>query len=258
VLFALAPGGEDNVQPTEAYIGGEQRLAVPISEEGIQEMQKVLSRCLPSFYWNAYRYLGNAADAEDAVQDALLSAYKHLDQFRGQSQMSTWLTAIVANCARMQLRRRPRQLHVSLDERFGEEQGYSVLERFSDYGPSPEDECRNSELRSRLMQCVAQLSPLLRKTYRLRALDGLTTSEAARILGVPARTVKARLTRARSNLRHLMRGPVDTQFRSAPSAARTRRKTQKRRTSLENTGAWPEVAAQEVSEFRNSEPAPAR
>ncbi len=109
------------MQATEAYIGSGQRVDLPIDEKGNREMQDVLSRSLPSFYRKAYRQLGNAADAEDAVQDALLSAYKHLDQFKGQAQMSTWLTAIVINSARMQLRRRPRQIHLSLDERFGEE-----------------------------------------------------------------------------------------------------------------------------------------
>ena len=51
--------------------------------------------------------LGNIADAEDVVQDAFLSAFTHLDQFRGQAKMSTWLTAIVINAARMKLRQRP-------------------------------------------------------------------------------------------------------------------------------------------------------
>ena len=178
-------------------------------------MQDVLSRCLPSFYKKAYRHLGNAADAEDAVQDALLSAYKHLDQFKGQSQMSTWLTAIVINCARMHLRRRPRQTHLSLDERFGEEQEYSLAERLAHSGPSPEDECRSSELDRRLTLFAEQLSPPLRKAFQLRDLDGLSTSEAARILGVPDGTVKARVSRARAKLRRLMCRTLDVQHRSA-------------------------------------------
>ncbi len=95
------------MQAQEAYIGSEQGLEVHIREKQTRELQDVLSRHLPLFYGRAYRHLGNAADAEDAVQDALLSAYKHLDQFKGQAQMSTWLTAIVTNCARMYLRRRP-------------------------------------------------------------------------------------------------------------------------------------------------------
>jgi RNA polymerase sigma-70 factor, ECF subfamily len=77
--------------------------------------------------------LGNKADAEDAVQDAVLGACKHLNQFRGDAQLSTWLTAIVINCARMQLRRRPRHNHLSLDSRIGEEQQYSLSETLMDH-----------------------------------------------------------------------------------------------------------------------------
>jgi RNA polymerase sigma-70 factor, ECF subfamily len=193
------------MQAPEAHVGGKQRPDVRIQEGETREMQDVLSRYRLSFRRAAYRQLGNAADAEDAVQDALLAAYKHLDQFKGQAQMSTWLTAIVTNCARMQLRRRPRQPHLSLDEQSQGERGYCWSERLADRGPSPEDECRRSELRGRLMQFAAELSPPLRRAFQLRDLEGLTTSEAARILGEPEGTVKAQLARARAKLRRVMR-----------------------------------------------------
>jgi DNA-directed RNA polymerase specialized sigma24 family protein len=80
------------------------------------------------------------------VQDALLAAHKHLHQFRGQSQMSTWRTTIIRNCALMQLRKRPRQIHFPLDEAFGEEQPRFLWEGLADEGPSPEEAFRNSEL----------------------------------------------------------------------------------------------------------------
>ena len=192
------------MEAAESYTGSEQQLEVRVQERATQEMQDVLSRCLPLFYRRAHWHLGNAADAEDAVQDALLSAYKHLDQFKGQAQMSTWLTAIVTNSARMQLRRRVRQVHLSLDDRFEEEEGNPLAERLAHQGPNPEDECQNAELHGRLMQFVSQLSPPLRNAFHLRALDGLTTSEAAHILGVPDGTVKARLARARAKLKRLM------------------------------------------------------
>jgi RNA polymerase sigma-70 factor, ECF subfamily len=192
------------MEAAESYTGSEQQLEVRVQERATQEMQDVLSRCLPLFYRRAHWHLGNAADAEDAVQDALLSAYKHLDQFKGQAQMSTWLTAIVTNSARMQLRRRLRQVHLSLDDRFEEDEGNPLAERLAHHGPSPEDECQNSELHGRLMQFVSQLSPPLREAFHLRALSGLTTSEAAHILGVPDGTVKARLARARAKLKRLM------------------------------------------------------
>jgi RNA polymerase sigma-70 factor (ECF subfamily) len=194
---------------TEEYLGNEERLEVRVAENKTAEMQDVLSRYLPSLHKRACRYLGNAADAEDAVQDALLSAYKHLDQFKGQAQMSTWLSAIVTNCARMQLRRRPRQIQLSLDERFGEEQELCLSDLLPAGEPSPEEETRASELQRNLMRFVAQLSPPLRKAFQLRELDGLSTSEAAHVLGVADGTVKAQLARARAKLKRLMSRALD-------------------------------------------------
>jgi len=170
-----------------------------------RELQKVLLLRLPSFYRCAFRLLGNAADAEDAVQDALLAAYKHINQFRGQSQISTWLTTIVRNCALMQLRKRPPQIHFPLDEEFGEEQPRFLWEGLVDERPSPEDQFRNSELAARLRKCIALLSPTLRRTFQLRVMDGLSIFETARILRVPHGTVKARLARARAKIARYMR-----------------------------------------------------
>ena len=171
-----------------------------------RELQKVLSLSLPSFYRCALRLLGNRADAEDAVQEALLAAYKHLHQFRGQSQMSTWLTTIVCNCARMQLRKRPRQVHMPLEEQIGGDEGYFIFEKVADARPSPEDECRNSELAAHLRKCTALLSPSLRRTFQLRVVDGLSILEIAQLLGVPQGTVKAQLARARAKIaRHMPR-----------------------------------------------------
>jgi RNA polymerase sigma-70 factor, ECF subfamily len=207
-------GGTGNMQKTESNIRSEQRLDVCIFEK-TQEMQDVLMRSMPSFYRRAYRYLGNAADAEDAVQDALLSACRHLGEFKGQSKMSTWLTTIVINSALTQLRRRPRQIHTPLDERFGEEEpGYSLSERLADCKPSPEAEYIESELYGRLMQFVAELPPSLRKAFQLRELDGMTTSEAAHILGVANVTVKAQVSRARAKLRLLIGQALDAKPRS--------------------------------------------
>jgi len=213
--FLLCERKEHNMQAAEGYLANEQHPGACVSETRAEEMNDVFSRYLPLFYRKAYRQLGNEADAEDAVQDALLSAYKHLDQFKGQAQMSTWITAIVTNCARMQLRRRPRQVHVSLDERFGEEQEFTLSDQLSADEPSPEDESRASELHRNLLRYVAQLSPPLRKAFELRELDGLSTSEAAEVLGVADGTVKAQLARARAKLRRLMSRTLDAKPRLA-------------------------------------------
>jgi RNA polymerase sigma-70 factor, ECF subfamily len=207
------------MQETAASIGSEQDIDIPAAENETPEPQDAFSRYLPLLHRTAYRYLGNATDAEDAVQDALLSAYKHLDQFRGQSQMSTWLVAIVSNCARMQLRRRPRQIHVSLNEQFGDKEGYTPSERLAHFGPSPEEEYRKAELHKHLMQFVEELSPSLRRAFQLRDLDGFSTSEAAQILGVVEGTVKAQVARARAKLTRLVRRALDVQPRH-PRAGR--------------------------------------
>ena len=178
------------------------------------QMVAVLSHRLPYLSQYAYRLLGNRADAEDAVQDALVAAFEHLSQFRGDAQLSTWLTAIVINCARMQLRKRSRYVHVSLDSRIGEDQEYPLSDTLVDHRLNPEDECHNSTLNARLMESAARLSPILRRTFHLRFVDHLSVDETARVLGVPTGTVKAQTARAKAKLQKLIGGVLHTGSRS--------------------------------------------
>jgi RNA polymerase sigma-70 factor (ECF subfamily) len=189
---------------TTTFIEGEPTICRGVFGDSSEELNCVVSRYLPMFYQRALRFLGNAPDAEDAVQDALLSAYTHLEQFRGQAQLSTWLMTIVTNAALMQLRRRHNG-YFSLDQEQGEE-GLTFSERLPDSKPSPEEVCSIVEARNRLAEGVQRLSPKLRRTFQLRDIDGLTTKEAARALGVPEGTVKARLARARAALAGIVRG----------------------------------------------------
>ena len=192
----------------EKSIESDGDVALDSGKPSPAQMLSVLSHGLPSLHRYAYRLLGNKDDAEDAVQDALLAAYKHLNQFRGQAQLSTWLTAIVINCARMQLRKRSRHLHVSLDSRIGEEQEYSLADILVDGRPNPEDEYHKSWLNARLKESAARLSPTLRRTFHLRYVDHLSICETARVLGVPIGTVKAHTARARAKLLKVMRGLI--------------------------------------------------
>ena len=185
------------------FMEGERAVPSGLVSERAQELDGVVSRYLPMFYKRAFRFLGNATDAEDAVQDALLSAYRHLGQFRGQAQLSTWLTTIVTNAARMQLRRR-RGSYLSLDEQQGED-GLTLSERLPDSRPGQHEVCSAAELHGQLVNGVKQLSPTLRRAFQLRHIDGLTPKETARILGVPEGTVKARLARARVKLAEIMK-----------------------------------------------------
>jgi RNA polymerase sigma-70 factor (ECF subfamily) len=212
VLFPFV--GRKNMPDADARTQNAQYSNVADDQSAARELQRVLSLSSPSFYRCALRLLGNRADAEDAVQEALLAAYKHLHQFRGQSQMSTWLTTIVCNCARMQLRKRPRQIHMPLDEQIGQEQRYFLCERLADAGLSPEDECRTSELAVHLRKCAALLSPSLRRTFQLRVVDGLSIFETAQVLGLPHGTVKAQLARARRKLARYMQRALEPRSRT--------------------------------------------
>jgi RNA polymerase sigma-70 factor, ECF subfamily len=193
------------MEARQSHIRDEHDPTAQIRLQTIGEFQDAISRNLSIFYKRAYRYVGDPHDAEDAVQDALLSAYKHLDQFKGTAKMTTWLTSIVTNSALTQLRRKPRQPHVSLDEPVDSERDYCVADSVADVRPSPEGECIQSELHGHLMQSVMALSPSLRRAIQLCDLGGLKTIEAAKILGVTQGTVKAQISRARTKLKQLMR-----------------------------------------------------
>jgi RNA polymerase sigma-70 factor, ECF subfamily len=198
-----------------AAVGVDGNIEDAKIQPAIQAFGNVLSESLPSLHRGAYRLLGNTADAEDAVQDALLAAYTHLGQFRAQSKMSTWLAAIVHNCARMELRRRLRHVHVSLDEQIGEVEEATILQRLANRGPSPEEQYRDSELGGRMAHFETRLTPTLRKAYQLRHVEGLSIRETARILGVPHGTVKAQTARARKKISDLMQRALRPRSRKA-------------------------------------------
>jgi RNA polymerase sigma-70 factor (ECF subfamily) len=204
---------KDRIRYPEKLIERGDDVALASTEHSPAEMLPGLSHCLPSLHRYAYRFQGNKADAEDAVQDALLAAHKHLNEFRGDAQLSTWLTTIVINCARMHLRKQSRRTHVSLDSRIGEEQEYLLSDILVEHRPNPEEECHRSMLHRRLMKSAARLSPILRKTFHLRFVHQLSVSETARLLGVPTGTVKAQIARARAKLMKSLQG-VHTRSRS--------------------------------------------
>jgi len=194
------------MQHRETTIESVQGADLASVKPSLPQMLTVLSHCSPSLYRYAYRLLGNKADAEDAVQDALVAAFEHFHQFRGDARLSTWLTTIVINCARMHLRKRSRYIHVSLDSRIGEEREYPLFDTLVDHRPNPEDECHKAWANARLIESAARLSPTLRRTFQLRYLDHLSVCETARVLGVPTGTVKAQTARARAKVLKSIQG----------------------------------------------------
>jgi len=142
---------------------------------------------------------GNREDAEDAMQDAFLKAYAHLDGFQQDSRFYTWLVRIAANEALMRLRkRRPGQL--SLDEPIEGESDLMPRE-LEDWRPNPEREYAKAELQTLLGEVIEKLEPEYRIVLVLRDIEELSTQETADALGLSVTNVKSRLLRARLKLR---------------------------------------------------------
>ena len=178
-------------------------IAVECYQSKVRELTDIITHHSARFRRIALGHLSNVADAEDAVQDALLSALTHVHQFRGQAKMSTWLTTIVINSARMKLRRRLTSVQSTLDETDGQ-QDLALENIVSDTRPGPEEAYREREIAVTLAQATSRLSPTLRITFQLRDIHGLSIRETADLLGVPSGTIKARLARARVRLREVM------------------------------------------------------
>jgi len=210
-----------------AELPGTQEVQDAIRAHSLDEMMTLIAERLPYFHRMALRRLDNMADAEDAVQDAFLSAWKHLDKFKGQAQMSTWLTVIVMNSARMVVRKRPRTFHFPLEaEDQNNEEQLCFTELLPDTRPDPEAQVRRRELEQRLNQLSVHLAPHLREIIRLRGVEGLSIRETADALGLTESAVKTRAARAREELRRLHRtnpAKVTGATESVPARRRRRR-----------------------------------
>jgi RNA polymerase sigma-70 factor (ECF subfamily) len=187
---------------TQAVVGiqGSEEKLIRAGQRGDhQAVETLFRRYQRPLFQTALRVLGNTEDAEDALQDGLLSAYRNLKRFEGRSQFSTWLTRIVINAALMRRRSAKARPAISLDEPPREDE-LPATERFADDGLTPEQVFANTEIREMLSENLDELSPLLRTAFVLREVQGYSTGEAAKKLGVTENTLKARLWRARHQL----------------------------------------------------------
>lgn len=144
--------------------------------------------------------LHNREDAEDAVQEAFLKAFRHLDQFREEAKFSTWLTRIAMNQALMVLRKRRSKREVPIDGDFDTDDGTLPIE-IADWTPNPEDLYRAGQLREILRNTLQKLGSGLRVVFVLRDIEGLSLEQTAEALGLSVVAVKARSFRARLQLR---------------------------------------------------------
>jgi RNA polymerase sigma-70 factor (ECF subfamily) len=142
----------------------------------------------------------NLEDSQDAVQEAFLKAFQHLGEFREESQFSTWLIRITINQSIMKLRKQSAKREVPLDNDF-EADGDMLPMEVTDWAPNPEQLYGASELRDILVKTLRELQPSLRAVFVLRDIEGLSIDQTTEVLNLSQGTVKARLWRARLQLR---------------------------------------------------------
>jgi RNA polymerase sigma-70 factor (ECF subfamily) len=151
------------------------------------------------------RILGNEEDAQDAVQEAFLSAFKALERFHGEAQVSTWLHRIAINAALMKLRSQRRREERDIDE---------LLPRFTENGhhlrapqswsEPADDPLVRAETRAVVRRSIDQLPDNYRNALLLRDIEGLDNEELAAQLGITVNAAKIRVHRARQALRTLL------------------------------------------------------
>ncbi len=181
---------------------------------GMEAFQETFVAYRPKFVGIAYSILRNKEDAEDAVQDAVLSAYMHLRNFEGRSAFTTWFTRIVLNAALMILRKRTNSRIDSLPESSvsGE---ISWTEKIPASQPDPEMVCAEGETLQLIDVLLGKMSPALRQSFTMTYYDELTSREACTLLGVSIGTFKSRVFRARRHLMHLAQRSLVAPIRRA-------------------------------------------
>lgn len=156
-------------------------------------------------YNQAYRMMSEPAAAEDATQDAFITAFRKLGSYRGGS-FRAWLLRIVTNLCYDELRRRKRRPTTPLEPLNVDDEEIESPHWLTDPGESPEEATERAELAEALQRCLDGLSPDFRAVVVLVDIQGMDYREAAQTVGKPLGTVKSRLARARMGLRDCLQG----------------------------------------------------
>jgi len=166
-----------------------------------REFARLVDAYSGPLYRLALKMLGNAPDAEDALQNTFIKAFQHIDTFEGRSSLSTWLYRIASNEALMLLRkRRPETTFSDFPSEDENEQNIDPVQ-FTDWCCLPEEEFLSAEARTALDRAVQRLPETLRIVFVLRDIEDLSIQETSQVLGLSETAIKTRLLRARLRLR---------------------------------------------------------
>jgi RNA polymerase sigma-70 factor (ECF subfamily) len=153
----------------------------------------------------AYRIMGEHGAADDAAQEAFISAYQKLEQYRGGS-FKAWLLRIVTNNCYDELRRRQRQPVAPLRPEMPDGERVEDPYWLEDDNPLPEEHSEQSELQAAIQNCINALDRKFKVILVLVDVEGLDYQTAAEAAGTPVGTVKSRLARARERVQECLQG----------------------------------------------------
>ncbi|TMG77120.1 MAG: RNA polymerase sigma factor [Betaproteobacteria bacterium] len=197
-------------------------LARRVAAQDHEAFRVLMRRYNQRLYRTARSVLKDDAEAEDAVQEAYLLAYRAIGRFRGEAKLSTWLVRIVVNEAVTRLRKRNRGAEVILLESGAEqEHGYGGenMEQETPEQPEPSERPERAALRSetrRLLEAkIDDLPGAFRAVFVLRAVEELSVEETAGALGIPEATVRTRFFRAKGLLREALSKEIDLAYEDA-------------------------------------------
>jgi RNA polymerase sigma-70 factor, ECF subfamily len=160
--------------------------------------ERIVKTYQDRIYNLCYYLLGNPQDAEDAAQDVFIKAFRNLKGFRPEASLYTWLYRIGVNtCLDQKKKLRPEPL-----------KNESQAEGLASTEPSPERRYQSKEIGQAINSALEQLSKNSRAVIVLKEIEGLPYEEIAEVLNTSVGTIKSRLSRAREELRRLLRGKV--------------------------------------------------
>jgi RNA polymerase sigma-70 factor, ECF subfamily len=201
--------GETMNQKTDAMSVENRERMVARARQGDQEALNILFQsCRRKLFATALRILSRPHDAEDAVQEAMMNAYAHLDQFHGRSDFFTWLTRIVINTALAQIRRARSRPVVSWDQAQTESDETVWSGFMQDPKPDPEQIYQQVEHQRLLRDALDRLPARNRRAIQLCTFDDCSVKTAAVALGLPKGTLKVHLHRGRVLLSRKLRSKL--------------------------------------------------
>jgi RNA polymerase sigma-70 factor (ECF subfamily) len=196
------------MQRTAKAVEQPQRQAASITPNPAHDeafFEGLVQQCDQRVYRLALRITRNHQDAEEARQETMLKAYRHLDQFEGRARFTTWISRIAINEALMTLRKRRDSLHVPLEAASEHASQDPCAPRLFPTPESPDTSFDREQLRGALMDAIGCLSPIHREVFILRTVEQCSTAETATALNLTESAVKTRLRRARMQLRNALR-----------------------------------------------------